>query len=86
MTKMTVTEFSRNLSSIFDRIEHNNEEIILIRNKHQIARIIPGPAHLHAIEAMSDLYGTLPESAGNDWENDSRIDEKIINETNPWDI
>ena len=54
MTEMTVTEFSRNLRSVFDRIEHNAEEIILIRNNHKIARIIPGSPNLTALEAMDD--------------------------------
>jgi antitoxin (DNA-binding transcriptional repressor) of toxin-antitoxin stability system len=83
---MTVTEFSRNLRSIFDRIEHKSEEIVLIRNKHQIARIVPGPAHMDAIEAMADLHGTLPDSAGKDWERDSRNDEKTGTPDNQWDI
>lgn len=86
MTIMTVTEFSRNLGSVFDRIEHKNEEIILVRNKHQIARIIPGPSSINALEAMSDLHGTLPETAGETWVQDSRINDSIDKIKNSWDI
>jgi len=86
MTEMTVTEFSRNLASVFDRIEFNNEEIILIRNRHPIARIIPGPVHMTAIEAMSDLYGTLPESAAEGWTQEGRLNDKAAEDKNPWDI
>ena len=42
MVEMTVTEFSRNLSTIFNRIEYKNEEIVLLRHNHRIARLIPG--------------------------------------------
>jgi len=86
MTTITVTEFSRNLSSILDRIEHKNEEIILIRNKHQIARIIPGPPSSNALEVMADLFGTLSDSAGQTWEQESRNEKKIDELKNPWDI
>ena len=41
MIEMTVTEFSRNLSTIFDRIEYKHEEIILIRHNHIDTVIIP---------------------------------------------
>ena len=44
-------------------VECQGEEIILIRNKHKIARITPDFPHLTAIEAMSDLYRTLPDDA-----------------------
>ena len=42
------------------------------RNHHQIARLIPGPGHLTALEALADLYRTLPEDAGATWEAYSR--------------
>ena len=67
MVEMTVTEFAKKLRAVFDRIEHKGEEVILMRNKHRIARIIPGSPHLTAIEAMGDLYRTLPEER-NPWE------------------
>jgi hypothetical protein len=37
-----------------------------------VAKIIPGPATMTALEAMSDLYRTLPEDAGATWIKDSR--------------
>ncbi len=42
MAEMTITEFSLNLRTIFNRIEYKNEEIVLIRHNHRIARVIPG--------------------------------------------
>jgi antitoxin (DNA-binding transcriptional repressor) of toxin-antitoxin stability system len=49
MVEMTVTEFAKKLRAVFDRIEHMGEEVVLMRNKHRIARIVPGSPHLTAI-------------------------------------
>jgi antitoxin (DNA-binding transcriptional repressor) of toxin-antitoxin stability system len=54
-------------ANVFDRIEHNGEEIILHRNKHQIARIIPGASHLTATEAMADPYRRISDDAASSW-------------------
>ena len=86
MTEMTVTDFTRNLRKIFDRIEHNGEEIVLIRNNHRIARIIPGSANMTARDAMSDLYRTLPEDAGNTWSHESQLPQNLQEEVeDKWD-
>lgn len=86
MVEMTVTEFVKKLKSVFDRIEYKGEEVVLMRNKHRIARIVPGSPHLTAIEAMGDLYRTLPEDAARDWLEDSRTRMTVDDETrNPWE-
>jgi antitoxin (DNA-binding transcriptional repressor) of toxin-antitoxin stability system len=77
MTEMSVTEFAKNLRSVFDRIEHKGEEIVLVRNKHKIARILPGSPELTALEAMGDLYSTLPGPAGDTWVEESRNNENL---------
>jgi hypothetical protein len=83
---MTVTEFVKKLKIVFDRIEYKGEEIVLMRNKHRIARIVPGSPHLTAIEAMGDLYRTLPEDAAANWLDDSRTAATISKESrNPWE-
>ncbi len=87
MVEMTVTEFSRNLSTVFDRIEYKHEEIVLFRHNHRIARVIPGSFSLTALEAMDDLYRTLSEDAGKDWLTDSTIPGSLEDEMrDPWDI
>ena len=52
MAIMTTTEFAKNIKKTLDRLEFGGEEIILVRNKNKIARIIPGSPHLTAIEAL----------------------------------
>lgn len=56
MIEMTVTEFARKLRTVFDRIEHAGEEVVLIRNKHRIARILPGSPHLAGNHRRADLW------------------------------
>jgi antitoxin (DNA-binding transcriptional repressor) of toxin-antitoxin stability system len=69
---MTATELARNLSEILDRLAVEREEIVIERNHRQVARLIPGPGRLTALEALADLYRTLPEDAAATLEADSR--------------
>jgi hypothetical protein len=55
-----------------DRLVIEGEEIVIERNREQVARLLPGPARQTALEAMADLYRTLPEDAAATWEADSR--------------
>ena len=85
MISLSTTEFARKIKSMLDLVEYKGEEIVLIRNKHKIARIVPGSPHLTAIESMSDLYRTLPEDAATEWEKDSRVAGNLSEVTDPWE-
>ena len=67
MTVMTVTDFARNLSRVLDRLEHGGEEIIIMRNNHPVAKLIPGAPEMKALDAFADLYGILPSEEGEAW-------------------
>jgi len=69
---ITATELARNLRRVLDRMVIEGEEIVIERNREQVARLLPGPARQTALEAMADLYRTLPEDAAATWEEDSR--------------
>ncbi|TAN40929.1 MAG: type II toxin-antitoxin system Phd/YefM family antitoxin [Nitrospirae bacterium] len=86
MKTVSATEFSRNFSAIMDRVEHGHEEFIVVRNNHEVARIVPGPAFMTALEALADLYRTIPDSAGKDWLGDSRKSGKKMKDAvrDPW--
>ncbi len=85
MTTMTATELARNLKKALDRVAFAGEEILVVRNNQKIARLLPGPATLTALEAMADLYRSLPEDAARDWLADSRMPEKLADEMeDPW--
>ena len=73
MISISVTAFSRNFKKIMDMVQHGGEEVVLVRNQQKIARITPGSPHLTAMEAMADLYRTLPESSARDWEAEGRL-------------
>jgi hypothetical protein len=61
------------------------EEVILLGNKRSISRFVPGSAHPTAIEAMGDLYQTLPEEAGQGWLEDRRTTAQVDDEArDPW--
>jgi antitoxin (DNA-binding transcriptional repressor) of toxin-antitoxin stability system len=72
MLQITATELSRNFKQMMNLVEFQGEELIIIRNNHQVAKIIPGPAVMTALEVMSDLYRTLPDDAGRGWIDESR--------------
>ena len=72
MRTITATELARNLRRVLDRLAIEGEEIAVERNREQVARLLPGPARQTALEAMADLYRTLPEDAAATWEADSR--------------
>ncbi|RJQ64223.1 MAG: type II toxin-antitoxin system Phd/YefM family antitoxin [Desulfobacteraceae bacterium] len=86
MRTVTATELARNFRDMLDKVEFKREELIVIRNNHEIARIIPGPTTMTALEAMADLYRTLPEEAARGWLEDARsAEENLTDEVrDPW--
>ncbi|MFZ5511160.1 MAG: type II toxin-antitoxin system Phd/YefM family antitoxin [Pseudomonadota bacterium] len=85
MKTVTATELARNFRQYLDQVEYQGEELIVVRNRHQVAKIIPGPATMTALEALADLYRTLPEDAGRDWLQDSRVGGTADELRDPWD-
>jgi antitoxin (DNA-binding transcriptional repressor) of toxin-antitoxin stability system len=61
MKTLTVTEIARNFSSVIDAVERDQEEVILVRNRRTVARLVPEPAVQNVIEVLGDLYRTLDE-------------------------
>ena len=72
MKTITATHLARNLRRVLDRLAVEGEVIVIERNRQQVARLLPGPARETALEAMTDLYRTLPDDAAATWEADSR--------------
>jgi PHD/YefM family antitoxin component YafN of YafNO toxin-antitoxin module len=86
MLSVTATELARNFRTMLDKVEFKHEELIVIRNNHEVARIIPGPATMTALEAMANIYRTLPEEAADSWFKDARHTEKGLKDevSDPW--
>ena len=66
-TPITATDLARNLSRVLDRLEFRHEQLAIIRNHHEVAKLIPSTPALTALEALSDLYQTLPNDEGEAW-------------------
>jgi antitoxin (DNA-binding transcriptional repressor) of toxin-antitoxin stability system len=62
MKTLSVTEVARNFSAVMDRIEGDQEEVVLLRNQKPIARLVPEPAAMTALEVMGDLFRTLDDA------------------------
>jgi antitoxin (DNA-binding transcriptional repressor) of toxin-antitoxin stability system len=85
MQTITATDLSRNFRVMLNRVEFQHEELLIMRNNFPVARLVPGPATMTAVEAFTDLYRTLPESAGKTWLADSCLDKNDIDEVrDPW--
>ena len=61
MKTLSATEVARNFSAVLDCVERDQEEVVLIRNRRPIARLIPEPPAQTALEVLGDLYRTLDE-------------------------
>lgn len=86
MQTITATELARNLRQVLDRLALGGEDLVVERNQRPIARLMPIPPRQTALEAMADLYRTLPESAGRGWLEDGRIQDDTLGEAlrDPW--
>jgi len=56
-----VTEVARNFSAVLDALELDQEEVILVRNQRQVARLVPEAPQHDALSVLGDLYRTLDE-------------------------
>jgi prevent-host-death family protein len=86
MRTITATELARNLRQMLDAVEHRGDEISVVRNNRQIARIIPGAQRQTALEALGDLYRTLDDHAAASWLRDSRKSSRTLRRDlrDPW--
>lgn len=61
MKTLSVTDVVRNFSAVLDALERDQEEIVLVRNHHQIARLVPEAPRQDALSVFGDLYRTLDD-------------------------
>lgn len=55
MRKMTATEVARNFSEVLDAVEAG-EEIVVLRGKKEIARLVPTKPHVPNGKALREWY------------------------------
>lgn len=58
---------------MLNRVEFQQEELLIMRNNSPVARLVPNTTTMTAAEAFADLYRTLTQEAGNAWLADSRL-------------
>ena len=90
MKRLTVTEVARNFSAIIDKVEAEQEDVILVRNQKAVARLVPDPPAQNALEVLGDLYRTLDNSTASALARAVRSSRKGRRGTlkelrNPWD-
>ena len=63
MRTLTVTEVARNFRKVMDSVEQEQEEIVLVRNRKQVTRLVPEAPHQNALEVFGDLYRTFDDKS-----------------------
>ncbi len=86
MRSLSATDVSRNFSRVLDELERGGEEIVIVRGRHPVAKLVPGAARMTALEALGDLYRTLDDDEGAAWLEDMKgADRRLRRELrDPW--
>lgn len=84
---MTATELARNLSAVLDKMLTTRQEYIIERNQRPVAKLVPIPRKVTALEAFGPLYRTLSPEEGKAWREDIRKAADSLDDSfrNPWD-
>ena len=83
MQIISASELARNTSAILERILMG-ETVSVMRNRTEIAHIVPAKRTMTATQAIAGLEGGLSPAQGESWLKDSRgeFDEEV---RNPWE-
>jgi antitoxin (DNA-binding transcriptional repressor) of toxin-antitoxin stability system len=83
MQIISASDLARNTSAILERILMG-ETVSVIRNRTEIAHIIPAKRTMTAAQAIAGVEGGLSPAQGESWIKDSRgeFDEEV---RNPWE-
>ncbi|MCI0443344.1 type II toxin-antitoxin system Phd/YefM family antitoxin [bacterium] len=86
MKTMTATEVARNFRKVLDSLQNGTEEIIIVRNNQAVAKLLPGAPKMTALEALSDIYKTIPAQEGDSWLKDAKRGSRKLRKElrNPW--
>jgi prevent-host-death family protein len=64
MKRLSATNIARNFSEVLDAVERDQQEILVVRNSRQVARLIPEVSRQDALEIFSDLCRTIDDQTG----------------------
>ncbi len=85
MQVISASDLARNTSAILERIL-TGETVSVMRNRTEIAHIVPAKRTMTAAQAIAGLEGKLTPAQGDSWLNDSRgeFDQADEEVRNPW--
>jgi antitoxin (DNA-binding transcriptional repressor) of toxin-antitoxin stability system len=89
MKVFSVEEAKRKINEILDDVERRQEEIVIVRDRKTVARLVPELPPQNAVEILSDLEGALDEVTADALATAIRISRKgkgknISKVRNPW--
>lgn len=64
MKMLSATHVARNFSAVLDAVERDQRQIIVVRNRRQVARLIPEDSGQDALEIFGDLCCTIDDQTG----------------------
>jgi antitoxin (DNA-binding transcriptional repressor) of toxin-antitoxin stability system len=87
MKTVTTTEFAENASRILEHVESGDEEIVIVRDDHPVARLIPSNAGMTVREAFGDLPGLLTDEEAEAWLRDAEGADRSLDQElrDPWE-
>ena len=89
MRTLTVTTVARSFSEVIDRVERDQEDVVLVRHRRAVARLVPESPAQNALEVLGDLYRTLDDATAESLTSAVSRARKGASETidrlrNPW--
>ena len=72
MTVVSTAELERDLKAILERLGRGGEEVVVVRDDHAIARMLPGTPAMTAREFLGDLHAIVTDEEGEEWLRDMK--------------
>lgn len=69
MKQMSVEQVAQDFRAVLSQVEQEQEEVVVVRNLRNVARIVPDSEGQTALEVFSDLCGSLDRAAAEAWWN-----------------
>ncbi|MBM4032037.1 MAG: type II toxin-antitoxin system Phd/YefM family antitoxin [Planctomycetes bacterium] len=87
MASVTVDELSGKLRTILDEVERSGEEVVIMRNDHAVARLVPATRGMTAREFFGDMPGTLTYEEGEALLRDIKEMDRFLDQriSDPWE-
>jgi phosphate uptake regulator len=87
MTVVTAAELARDIERILDLLEKEGEEVVIVRDDHRVARLVPEVTGMTASEFLDGLYGILSGEEAEELLSDIREMREAFDDNwrDPWE-